>query len=571
MGQSIKSLSFIGIANKYAADCLSGEIAACKWVKAAAQRHIDDIADQSVYRMDEAAADHACNFAQLMPHTKGIWARKKELIHLEPCQVFVLVSVFGWLRVSDGMRRYRTLYLEMARKNAKSTLLSVIGLYLLAMDGEEGAEVYSAATTRDQAKIVFSAARRMAQLEPEFRKRFGVEVWKDSLTVESTGSAFKPLSAEADTLEGQNPHGALVDELHVHKTRAVWDVVENGAGARSQPLLAAITTAGSNRAGICYEVRGYLISVLNVTLHRHDGLGYRVEGEAFADETFFGLIYTLDDEDSWQDEAVWLKANPLLGVSVYLDDLRRLARKASHLASAQPNFLTKRMCIWVNADAAWMDMLAWDRAAAKLDIDDYRGWNCIMGIDLASKVDVASLSMLFQKDGEYRLFTRHWLPEDTISESDNSQYSGWAQNEFITATDGNVLDHQAVQEEIEALAGLYQPSAIGYDPGFDRVIPQNLAIKGLPMVEVRPTVMNFSEPMKSLEAHVLSAKLQHDGNPVMTWMISNVVCHRDSKDNIYPRKERDDNKIDGVIATLIALNVSAAEVKSIWETRGAPN
>lgn len=571
MGQNIQPLSFVEVARRYASDVLSGEIPACKWVKAAARRHFDDLADQSVYRLDEAASDRVCTFAELMPHTKGAWARKKERIRLKPAQVFILVSIFGWLRVADGLRRYRTVYLEMARKNAKSTLCSVIALYLLALDGEEGAEVYSAATTRDQARIVFAAARRMAELEPEFRRRFGVTVWKDSVTVDSTGSALKPLSAEANTLDGLSTHGGLIDEVHAHRTRDVWDVMETSTGSRSQPLIFGITTAGSNRAGICYEIRGYLCKVLNGTLHRHGGLGYKVEGDTAVDETFFGLIYTLDDDDDWQDEAVWIKANPLLGVSVYLDDLQRQAKKASHLASAQPGFLTKRMSVWVNADSAWMDMLAWERAAASLDMADYKGWDCTFGLDLASKVDITSLAILFQRDGEYVLFTRHWLPEDAISESSISQYAGWAQNEYLTATDGNVLDHEAVQAEIEALAEEYNPSAIGYDPGYDRIIPQNLANKGLPAVEVRATVMNFSEPMKQFEAITLGGKLKHDGNPVTAWMVSNVVCHRDAKDNIYPRKERDENKIDGVIAAILALNVGAAKKQSIWETRGAPD
>lgn len=550
--------SFSARAVQYAGDVLSGEIPACKFVKAAARRHLDDLAGGTPFHYDTEEAERVCNFAELMPHTKGKWARKKEKIRLEAWQVFVLCCIFGW-KQADGNRRFRTVYLEVARKNAKSTLLAVIALYLLACDGEEGAEVYSAATTRDQARIVFAAARRMATLEPEFCNRFGVKIWKDSVAVEGTDSSLKALSAEANTLDGLNPHGCIVDELHAHRTRDVWDVMETATGARSQPLLAAITTAGSNRAGICYEIRGYLIQVLNTTLHRHEGLGYKVEGHAVADDTFFGLIYTLDDGDSWQDETVWIKSNPNLEVSVYADDIRRAVMKASRIASAQPNVLTKRMNVWVNADAAWMNMLAWDRQGSDLDIDDYRGWPCTFGIDLASKLDIASLAILFSQAGEYRLFTKHWLPEDTIADSDNSQYGGWEQNGHITATDGNVLDHDTIQAEIERLESIFKPTAVGYDPGFDRVIPQNLQNKGLPMAEVKPTALNFSEPMKNLEAHVISGKLKHDNNPAMTWMVSNVVCHRDKKDLIFPNKERADNKIDGAVAAFIALNVHMAD------------
>lgn len=568
MGRTGNGLTYADRANSYATKVVSGEIVACRWVKAACQRHLDDLAANE-FTFDPVAANRVCRFAEAMPHTKGEWARRGEKIKLEDWQAFVLCALFGWKR-ADGRRRFRTLYLEVARKNAKSTLLAVIALYLLACDGESGAEVYSAATTRDQAKIVFHAAKSMAQKEAEFRERFGITCWKDSVTVESSDSYLKALSAEANTLDGLSPHGAIVDELHAHRTREVWDVLETGTGARSQPLLAAITTAGSNRAGICYEIRGYLTRILNSTLHRHDGLGYKVDGDSATDDTFFGLIYTLDDGDDWQDESVWLKSNPNLGVSVYLDDLRRQARKASHVASAQPNYLTKRHNIWVNADAAWMDMLAWERAGRDIELEDYKGWDCVFGLDLASKTDIASLAILFHRDGEYRLFTRHWLPEDAISESDNAAYSGWAENDHLTATDGNVLDHERVRFEIAELAKEYTPAAIGYDPGFDRVIPQQLLNDGFPMVEVRSTTANFSEPMKHAEAIVLGGKFQHDRNPVMTWMISNVVAHRNRGDMIYPTKERADAKIDGAIAWFLGLAVQDAQPKSIWETRGAP-
>jgi len=548
---------------------VAGDVIARRWVRAACQRHLDDLAS-GAFVFDAAAANRVCIFASAMPHTKGEWARRGERIKLEPWQIFVLASMFGWKR-ADGRRRFRTVYLEVSRKNAKSTLLAVIALYLLACDGESGAEVYSAATTRDQAKIVFGAAKAMAHKEPEFRERFGVQCWKDSVVVEATDSTLRALSAEANTLDGLSPHGAIVDELHAHRTREVWDVLETGTGSRSQPLLVAITTAGSNRAGICYEVRGYLTRVLNTTLHAHGGMGYRVEGDSVSDDTFFGLIYTLDDDDDWQDESVWLKSNPNLGVSVYLDDLRRQAIKASHVASAQPNYLTKRHNIWVNADAAWMDMLAWEKASTSdMEIEECRGWECTFGLDLASKTDVASLVMLFRRDGEYRLFSRHWLPEDAVGSSDAAAMAGWAENGHLTATDGNVMDHERVRFEIAELAAEYKPVAIGYDPGFDRVIPQSLANDGFPMVEVRSTTANFSEPMKRAEALVRGGSVRHDGNPVMTWMVSNVVAHRNRGDMIYPTKERAEAKIDGAVAWFLALAVEDSSPRSIWETRGAP-
>lgn len=570
MGQNSKPVTYSARAKQYAEAVLSGEILACKFVKAAARRHLDDLAGCEDYEYNEAEAERVCLFAEAMPHTKGEWARRKEKIKLELWQIFTLCCIFGWVRKSDGRRRFRTVYLEVARKNAKSTLLSVIALYLLACDGESGAEVYSAATTRDQARIVFAAAKSMAQKEPEFCQRFGVQTWKDSVAIESTDSFLKALSAEANTLDGLNPHGAIIDELHAHRTRDVWDVMETATGARSQPLIAAITTAGSNRAGICYEIRGYLVRVLNHTLLKHGGLGYKIEGDSVDDDTFFGLIYTLDNGDDWEREENWVKANPNLGVSVYLDDLKRQAKKASKTASAQPNFLTKRLNIWVNADSAWMDMLAWDRCGADIRIEDFKGWKCTFGLDLASKTDFAALSMLFNRDSQYALFVKLWIPDAQISDTDNSQYAGWEINEHIIATDGNVLDHDRVKLDIKEMADMYKPSAIAYDPGFDTVIPQSLFNEGYPMQEVRSTAANFSEPMKTLEAMVLSGRLSHNRNPAYTWMVSNVIARKNRGDQWYPDKERHDAKIDGPVSTFLAFAVKLTEKRSIWETRGAP-
>jgi len=543
----------------YCRQVVSGEIVAGKWVRAACQRQLDDLerwpGKDSEFWFDADEAERVCRFAEMMPHIKGEWARRRERIKLEPWQCFLLIVVFGWMR-ADGLRRFRTFYLEVARKNAKSTLLAIIGLYMLAADNEAGAEVYSLATTRQQAQIVFRVARAMALRERGYQEAYGVKVNAHNVCIDSDEAKFEAQSAEDNSLDGLNVHCGIIDELHAHKTRGVWDVIETATGARSQPLVAAITTAGSNREGICYEQRGYVCRILNATLHRHDGLGYRIEGDSVVDETYFGLIYTVDDEDDWTDSKVWIKANPNLGVSVRPDDLARKCSKAMQLASAQPGFLTKHLNVWVNADHAWMDMRAWDRAADRdMRPEEFVGWECVIGQDLASKVDVASTALLFRKDGEYRLFTRHYLPEAAIEDSANSQMRGWAIEGHITETDGNTIDYDVVESDLREWTSAFGPKAISYDPGFAWDFFQRMSTEGLPMMEYRPTVVNYSEPMKVLEELILSGKLRHDGNPAMTWMISNVVCHRDAKDMIYPRKERNENKIDGAIASIAALGV----------------
>jgi phage terminase large subunit-like protein len=543
----------------YARGVLDGSIVSCKWVKAACQRHFDDLerwpAKDGEFWFDEDEAERVCRFAEMMPHIKGEWARRRERIRLEPWQCFLMMVVFGWRR-ADGLRRFRTFYLEVARKNAKSTLLAVIGLLMLAADGEAGAEVYSLATTRHQAQIVFRVARAMALREAGYREAYGVKVNAHNLSIDSDEAKFEPQSSDDSSLDGLHVHCGIIDELHAHKTRGVWDVIETATGARSQPLVAAITTAGSNREGICYEQRSYVCRILNTTLKRHDGLGYRVDGDVVTDETYFGMVYTVDEEDDWTNEGCWIKANPNLGVSVRLDDLTRKCAKAMQLASAQPGFLTKHMNVWVNADQAWMDMRAWDRAAdGAMKPEDFLGWECVIGQDLASKVDVASTAMLFRREGEYRLFTRHYLPEAAIEDSSNSQIRGWVINGFLTETDGNTIDYDVIESDLREWETQFAVRSISYDPGFAWDFFQRMSNEGLPMVEYRPTVVNYSEPMKVLEELILKGKLKHDGNPVMTWMVSNVVCHRDAKDMIYPRKERNENKIDGAIATIAALGV----------------
>ena len=527
------------IARDYAERVVSGDIPACKLVRAACQRQLDDLAREDFeYFYFPELAERVCKFVELMPHIKGEWAGKP--ISLEPWQIFILSVVFGWVD-SDGNRRFKTSYIEVPRKNAKSTISSGVALYCLAADAEGGAEVYSAATNRDQARIVWQDAKRMVEKSRGLQRRFGVATSAHSIFVENTASVFKALSRDqGGNLDGLNVHCAIIDELHAHKTREVFDVIETATGSRSQPLLWLITTAGFNRSGICYEQRSYVCKVLN---------------GAEKDEEYFGIIYTLDDEDDWALPESWQKANPNWGVSVKKDDIERKARKAMSMASAQNNFLTKHLNVWVNADTAWMDMRAWDKCADHdMDIADFEGQPCFGGLDLASKIDIASRVLMFERNGVMHVFDRHYLPEDTIESAANSQYQGWELEGFITSTPGNVIDYDEIERDILDDSSRFQIEELGYDPFQATQMSSHLLAEGVPMVEVRPTVLNFSEPMKELERLVISGKLKHTGSPVLTWMISNVVCHLDKKDNIYPNKEFPQNKIDGVIALIMAIS-----------------
>jgi phage terminase large subunit-like protein len=414
---------------------------------------------------------------------------------------------------------------------------------MLAADREGGAEVYSLATTRDQARIVFGDAQTMARRSPGFRRRFSVEVGAHNMHVLASGSKFEALSAEGSTLDGLNIHFGCVDELHAHKTRTVYDVVETGTGKRDNSLLWVITTAGSNRAGICYEVRTFVTKLL-------DGV--------FEDDSQFGIIYGLDDGDDWTAESALIKANPNWGISVKPEVLLPLQAKAMQLPSAVNNFKTKHLNEWVNADTAWMDMRAWDACAdSTLDIEAFIGQPCWIGLDLASKTDIAALVLVFPHPeiaDAYAVFGKYYLPEDTVSSAGNSQYEGWMRTGRLTVTPGNVIDFGWIEADLLEMASRFEVQAVAFDPFQATQLSTRMLSEGLPMIEVRPTVLNFSEPMKTLEALVLQKKLAHDSDPVLTWMASNVVAHLDVKDNIYPRKERAENKIDGIVALIMALS-----------------
>lgn len=543
---------FCALALRYAKDVVAGKIPAGRFVKAACKRQIEDLkrwkAKGAAYRFDTARANKVCRFIELLPHIKG--PKAGEPIVLEPWQVFILTTVFGWVK-ADGSRRFRRVYIEVPRGNGKSALSSGVGLYMLCGDGEGGAEVYSFATTRDQAKIVFGDAQNMARRTPGLRTHFGVDVNAHNINVLRTASKFEALSAEGSTLDGLNTHFACVDELHAHKTRAVYDVVETSIGKRAQSLLWVITTAGSNRAGICYEVRGFVIKVL---------------AGAAKDESQFGIVYGLDEEDDWTTEEALIKANPNWGISVMPEVLLPLQAKAMTMPSAANNFKTKHLNEWVNADTAWMDMRAWDACKdTTLDPEQFAGEPTYVALDLASKVDIAAKIALHERtiDGKshYYVFGQYYLPRDTVERGENSQYQGWEHMELLTVTDGAVIDFDVIEQDLLADCSRFEVREVPYDPFQATQLSTRMAAQGVPMVEMRPTVLNFSEPMKQLEALVLQGRLHHNGDPVLAWMMSNVVAHMDAKDNIYPRKERPENKIDGVVALIMALGRALANTE----------
>jgi phage terminase large subunit-like protein len=554
---------YVEAALGYARAVVAGEIPACKWTRLACQRQIDDLervtSDDWPWVFDPDRAARPCEFIELMPHIKGKWARERRNITLEPWQCFMLTAVFGWVHRETGLRRFLEFYEEVPRKNAKSTIGSGLLLFMLSADGEHGAECYTAATTRDQARIVFDDARAMAERTPDLRTYLGVAIMQHSLTVAHTASKAAPLAAEGSTLDGLNVHFALLDELHAHKTRAVYDVIDTARGAREQSLLGTITTAGTDRSGICYERRTHLTKILEGVIR---------------DDRVFGIIYTIDDNDDPFDPAVWAKANPNYGVSVMPDDLAAAAKKAEAMPSALNNFLTKRLNVWVNGESPWMDMRAWDRCGelALRDLSPYHGTKAWIGLDLAQKKDFAAVSLVFEADflvpgpdgvyvpeRKWCVCTRLYLNELAIQESGNAHLSGWARQGYVQVTDGDITDFDIVADDLRQLCRNFDVQEIAFDPALSMYFAGKLIEEGLPLVEITQRAMFFTPPLIQVENLVLEKKLRHDGNPVMTWMVSNLVVKVSKFNELRaPTKERPENKIDGPIAMLMALGRALA-------------
>lgn len=526
-------------ADNYAYDVINGQIPASKWIKLAAKRHLDDKKrsndDAFLYGYDEAKAHKACKFIEAQYHTKGKWAKKKEHLLLEPWQIFFVCMIFGWVSKSKGLRRYREVLLLVPRKNGKSALAAAIGLYMLCADGEYGAEVYTGATSEKQAKEVFTPAQIMARMNPAMTSHFGIDVNASNICILQNGSKMEPIIGNPP--DGSSPSCAIADEVHEHKDSRLIDTMITGMGAREQPMMLYITTAGDNISGPCYQLQLEAQKVL--------------EGVA-ENDSLIAFVYGIDQGDDWGDIEVLKKANPNFGVSVSEDFLLSRLQDAKNNARKQSTFLTKHLNVWVGSRDAFYNVDKWNQCADKIKLSDYFGMPIYIGLDLASRVDIAALEILIPVEDDYVRFGKYYLPEAAV-ESGNEMYTAWAREGWLTITDGEIIDFNEIKDDILELCTQFEVRELAYDPFQATMLITELMAEGVPVVEMRPTVLNFSEPMKSLDALIRAKKIKHNHDPVQTWMISNVVAKEDAKENVYPRKERAENKIDGVIALLMAL------------------
>lgn len=520
----------------YANDVLSGNVDACNWIKLACKRFLADFNDKK-WVFDRVQADRACKFIELLCHTKGKWAAKSERIKLEDWQVFFVCNIFGWRR-PDGNRRFRRVLLLVPRKNGKSIIGAAIGIYMLCADGEYGAEIYSGATTEKQAWEVFKPAKLMALKNPQLKEAFGLQVNAKSIVKLDDNSKFEPVIGNPG--DGSSPSCAIIDEYHEHASDALLNTMETGMGAREQPLALIITTAGDNLAGPCHT--------LQIECQR------MLQGTIEMDDTF-AMIYTLDAGDDWTSEQTLRKANPNFDISVSSEFLLARQKEAMTIANKQGAFQTKHLNVWVGARNAFFNVERWKSLAnPDLKLEDFAGQECILALDLASKIDLTALEIVFPLEGgNFVRFGKYYLPEETVLSGSCDHYRTWMKEGILTVTDGEMTDYGRVRDDIVDICAKFDVREIAFDPFQATMLIGELMGLGLPCVEVKPTVLNLSEPMKQVDALTRAGKIRHNGDKVMTWALSNVVAKEDAKGNVFPRKETPEAKIDPAVALITAM------------------
>lgn len=563
------SVEAVALGERVEAYCdavLSGEIPSCKWVRLAVQRYRRDVAtgqERGLWH-DPEAASAVVQFFRFLRHFEGDFAGRP--IALEPWQEFRVWNVFGWMR-ADGTRRFRAAYNEIARKNGKSTEAAGIGLYGLLGDGELGPQCYSGAVNKRQARdVLHSKAEKYVRKSPSLAKALNIAKVTGTISCDANDGKYEPLGKDSDTQEGFNPHFALLDELHAHPDGSVYEVIDSAFGARSQPLMWIVTTAGFDSACFCYEQRKYATAVL--------------EG-AIEDDTFFAIIYTIDEDDNWEDEACWYKANPNLRISVDLDDMRRMAEKAKKQPSAKNNFLTKKLNVWTSQAVAWTNIGQWKQSPPAIPEAELIGLPCYSGLDLSTNTDLTALVHLFPLDDDLlAVLPRLWIPADNIRERerrDAALYQTWVEEGLVTATPGNVIDYKRVMADIEADAQRFDIQQLGFDRWNFEPIRQRLIegdIREERMIAFGQGYASMSAPMKKLEELYLAHKLIGLNHPVLLWMAGNVQAETDPAENIKPVKSKDRKlsrkRIDGIVALIMAIGLWSTKQQpaSVYDSRG---
>src|SRR5262245_476466 len=628
----------------YAKSVIAGRVIGSRWVKMASERHLKDLKRKDLRWDLDKCPDCArlnCQIEDFCPHSaldainffkdvlrlNGGQFEGKPFM-LEPSQQFIVGSIFGW-KFLDGTRRFKMAYVEEGKGNGKSPLAAGIGMRGLVADGEARAEIYAAATKKDQAMVLFRDAVAMRDQSPELEERLqksgvGEKCW--NLAYHETASFFRPISSDEDSQSGPRPHMALVDEVHEHKTSVVIVMLEKGFKFRRNPLLFMITNSGTSRETVCWYYHEYGTRILKGTAENDRMFVYIAALDACEAHWKEGQEQPVDNCrrcDDWRTEGDhWLKANPLLDVIVKRQTLRDAVRKALDIPSEENETRRLNFCYWTNQVTRWLSMEAWDSCSAPINYEELRGRDCIIGLDLANKIDIAAMVLLFPprelalaaptvqivqdvqtvqnveeeeinysridierlKD-DFVVLPYFWIPKDTIQEAmrrDNMPYDVWVREGLIEATEGNVIDYQAIKQKIIALKDVYPIRSkwengatfhlAGFDPWNATEFANDMKSRfGVQMIEVRQGYQSMSEPTKEMARLIKAKKFRHGGNAVLRWMADNMVVRTDPAGNIKPDKEKSKKKIDGIVALIMALALAirnAGTGRSIYEERG---
>lgn len=508
---------------------------------------------------DKAKADRAVAFIENLKHTKGKWAGKR--FWLLPWQEQIVRDLFGIVK-TDGNRQFLSAYVEMGKKNGKSELAAAIALYLLYADNEMSAEVYGAAADRQQASIVFDVANQMVKMSPALTKRSKIMGATKRIVNYSNAGFYQVLSAEVGTKHGLNVSGLVFDELHAQPNRKLYDVLTKGSGdAREQPLFFIITTAGTDRNSICYEMHTKALDILS---------GRKI------DNTFYPVVYGLDINDDWHDEKNWYKANPSLGYTIKIDRVREAYKEALTNPAEENVFRQLRLNTWVNSTVCWIPEHIYDKGNIPFDENMLLGRVCYGGLDLSSTSDITAFVLVFppRYDNEpYYIIPYFWLPEETLDlrvRRDHVPYDVWKKNGYINVTEGNVIHYSFIEKFIENLGKKFNIKEIGVDRWNATQMIQNLEDIGFTMVPIGQGYKDMSPPTKEFYKLMLEGKLVHGGNPVLRWMAGNVVVEMDAAENIKPTKAKSTEKIDGIVAAVMALDrtIRNKEETSVYDNRG---
>lgn len=528
-------------ATKYAHDVCAGQILACKWVRLACQRHLDDIARTDIrWKFDAKRANAICAFASSMRHEKG--TLQGQQLRLEDWQVFILASILGWVD-KDGIRKYREAFILCPRGNGKSPLAAIIGHWMAFFDGEPGAEVYCGANTEKQAWEVFRPAKAMVEQEPALRK-LGIVPAARSIYVERTRSRFQPVIGKPG--DGASVYCGILDEWHEADDAVLYDCFKTGANKRKNSLILIISTAGVVNHGPCYAKQKDVEEILQNVVEN---------------DRVFGCIWTIDEETDWTSRDALVMANPNLGVSNDEEALREDQTEAVRSPAHQNTFKTKHLNIWCSASSAWMNLTAWQKCYdSQLTEESAKHLPCFHGSDLASKLDLSATVCLFRDDslGEkphYYCLTRAYLPASRVNLPENQHLQAWHKKGFLTATEGSSIDYATIERDTLRDIATFDVQELAYDERYADQFSQRMSEKsGVPRVVIKPNPAELSPAMKELEAAVADGRFHHNNNPVLTWCISNVLTRETTANNYtMPDKPTPESKIDAAVALFIAM------------------